>query len=150
TERWPQVLPGRRGVLFTANPGNTQFDRADTEIRVYVFATGESKTLLREAYFPRFLSADNGSGYLLYVHEGTLFAVPFDLSRLELRGKPVPILEDLAADVVNGGGQFTFSATGTLIYLSGRHVREETSVAWMDAAGNRQPLSLPTGGYTTP
>ena len=43
----------------------------------------------RGGYHGRYLP----SGHLVYMHEGTLFAAPFDLDRLELTGQPVPVLE---------------------------------------------------------
>jgi len=56
----------------------------------------------------------------VYVHEGTLFAAPFDLDRLELTGQPVPVLEGLTASAgITGGGQFAFSNTGTAVYQPG-------------------------------
>ena len=33
------------------------------------------------------------SGHLVYIRNGTLLAVPFDLKRLETSGPPVPVLE---------------------------------------------------------
>ena len=50
------------------------------------------KTLVRGATFERFLP----SGHLVYVSKGTLFSVPFELNRLEVRGTPVPVLEEVA------------------------------------------------------
>ena len=46
----------------------------------------------RGGYFGRYLATSNGAGHLIYIHQGTLFAVPFDLGRLEVRGTPVPVL----------------------------------------------------------
>ena len=72
--------------------------------------TGEIKILVRGGYFGRYLPTGDATGHLVYVHEGVLFAVPFDPARLELRGAAVPMLEDLAADPSSGAGQFSFSA----------------------------------------
>jgi transposase len=36
----------------------------------------------------------------VYLHNGTLFAVPFDLARLEIRGTPVPVLEEVAYESI--------------------------------------------------
>ena len=44
----------------------------------------------------RHLGASRGSGYLIYVNRGTLFAVPFDPMALEIGGPAVPILEQIA------------------------------------------------------
>jgi hypothetical protein len=44
----------------------------------------------------RHLGASRGSGYLIYVNRGTLFAVPFDAMALEIGSPAVPILEQIA------------------------------------------------------
>ena len=38
------------------------------------------------------------AGHLVYVHQGTLHAVPFDLDRMEVHGVQVPLLDDVAGD----------------------------------------------------
>ena len=79
---WPQILPGGKAVLFTANVftiGN--FDAANIE--VMSLADRHQKTLVQGGTFGRY----SPSGHLLYVNRGTLFAVPFDLDKLEIRGR---------------------------------------------------------------
>ena len=56
--------------------------------------------------------------HLAYVREGTLFAAPFDLGRLEVTGPPAPIVEDVQTSLPYWSAQFDFSQTGTLVYLS--------------------------------
>ena len=34
-------------------------------------------------------------GHLIYINRGTLFAVPFDVDRLEIRGTPAPVLDQV-------------------------------------------------------
>jgi serine/threonine-protein kinase len=145
--RWPQVLPRGRGVLFTgAGRSNVQ---EVASIRVWLPQTGTAKTLLQNGYFGRFVSAHDHGGYLLYIHEGSLFAVPFDLDRMELQGKPVPVLEDLSSDPIQGGGQFGFSKDGTFLYLSGMAADPNTTLAWLDSSGRSESL-IPPGQYRTP
>ena len=45
----------------------------------------------------------------VYVSRSTLFAVPFDLDRLELRAKPPPMLGDVAYSNAYGFAQFDLS-----------------------------------------
>jgi WD40 repeat protein len=149
--RWPQVLPEGRGVLFTGFSRSSNQELAT--IRVWLPETKTVKTVLQNGYFGRFVSksesGDDQSGYLLYIHEGTLFAVPFDLNGLEMRGKPVPALEDIASDVTSGGAQFGFSRDGTLIYIGGTVSDSSTPLAWLDSSGKSQPL-LEIGHYRSP
>ena len=53
--------------------------------------TGERKVLHRGGYYPRLVP----TGHILYVHEGTIFALPFDVDRLEVTGSQIPVLEAL-------------------------------------------------------
>src|SRR5207249_4202020 len=84
TQRWPQVLPGGKAVLFTSN-SITFAGYENANIVVQPLPTGPRKILQRGGYYGRYLP----SGHLVYVHDGTLFAAPFDLDRLELVGQPV-------------------------------------------------------------
>jgi serine/threonine-protein kinase len=145
--RWPQILPGGEAVLFTAGmPG--MFDEAT--IAVAFLKTGEVKNLVRGGFFGRYLP----SGHLVYIHQGTLFGVRFNLERLEVRGQPVPIQPEVAANATTGGGELDFSVGplghGTLVYLSGRDVNSLRSTAWMDNAGKTTQLTTPAAAVFTP
>ena len=95
---FPQVLPGARAVLFNAaGPFGALASLDDLSIDVFVFETGETKTLMSGGYWPRYLATSGKTGHLVYMHEGTLFGVAFDPARLEIRGTPTPLLEDVAA-----------------------------------------------------
>ena len=48
-----------------------------------------------EGDFGRYIAAPDGTGYLMYVHEGIVFAAPMDLKRLEVTGPASPVLEDV-------------------------------------------------------
>jgi serine/threonine-protein kinase len=113
TQRWPEVLPGSKAVLFTSSTHGTNYE--DAEIVVYSMASGQRKTVQRGGFYGRYLP----SGHLVYMHEGTLFAVPFDLKRLEVTGQPAPILEGVVAAPGNGAAQFSFSEAGNLVYVAG-------------------------------
>ena len=101
THRWPQVLPGSQAVLFTASTQLGNYD--DANIDVVSLKTGERKTVQRGGFFPRYLATSNGGGHLVYLHQSTLFAVPFDPGRLALAGVPAPILEDVSSSAGAGG-----------------------------------------------
>ena len=113
SHRWPQILPGGKAVLFTASPTGVGFDGANIE--VMSFAEHRRKTLVRGGTYGRYLP----SGHLVYINRGTLFAVPFDVDRLEVHGTPAPVLDEVGYNGVVGSAQFDFSQTGTLIYRGG-------------------------------
>jgi Tol biopolymer transport system component len=142
THRWPQVLPGSKAVLFTGGIG-ANFEGA--EIAVYSMASGQRKTVQRGSFYARYLP----SGHVVYMHEGTLFAVPFDLKRLEVTGQPAPILEDVVTNAA-AGAQFSFSENGNLVYVAGRARDQNVSISWMDHEGKFTPLREAPGGYYNP
>ncbi len=144
TQRWPQVLPGSKAVLFTSNTHLTNYQ--DAEIVVYSMASGQRKTVQRGGFYARYLP----SGHVVYMHEGTLFAVPFDLKRLEVTGQPAPILEGMVANPVSGAAQFSFSETGNLVYVAGGAGSQKLSVDWMDRDGKFTPLRETPGNYLNP
>ena len=83
----PQKLPNGKALLFTFKEGIASWDEAT--IAVEQLDTGERKTLIRGGSDARYLP----TGHLIYVVESTVFAVPFDLGRLEVTGGPVPVVE---------------------------------------------------------
>jgi len=145
SHRWPQVLPGSEAVLFTASGAPTGMDNANIE--AISLKTGQVKVVQRGGYFGRYLP----SGHLVYVHQGILFGVKFDPVRLEVRGIPTPLVEDLAANPTTGGGQFDFSARasgpGTFLYLAGTGNAQTWRVAWMDSSGTMKSLISAPGEY---
>ena len=131
---WPQVLPGGKAVLYTSSGIAGAYNDAD--LVVQVLPSGPRKVVQRGAYHGRYLA----SGHLVYVHDGTLFAAPFDLDRLEVTGQPVPALAGLNANAVTGGAQFAASDGGTLVYLPGQVTGAGMPIHWMGRDGRTTPL----------
>lgn len=149
TQRWPQVLPGGKAVLFTAHNATIGFDEANIE--VVTLADQRRKTLVRGGTFGRYLP----SGHLVYVNRGTLFAVPFNLGRLEVQGTPTAVLEHVAYVPANGAAQFAFSTDptgpGAAVYRSGGPSADELfTVKWLDSTGKTQSLLTKPAGYINP
>jgi serine/threonine-protein kinase len=145
SHRWPQVLPGGKAVIFTSHTqavGN--FDAANIE--VLVLATGERKVVRRGGSYGRYVP----SGHVVYVNQGTLFAVPFDLDRLEATGSPAPVVQGVSWDVAQGGAQFSFSDNGRLAFMRGGEAIPEYPAIWVDRNGEATPLWEQTGSYTNP
>jgi serine/threonine-protein kinase len=147
---WPQVLPGSHAVLFSAYSGGTYDAEPDTG--VVSFLTGERKTVHREGIFGRYLPTSKGGGHLVFAHQGTLFAAPFDLGRLVVTGAPQPVLEDVSQSGTSGGWNFDFSrapsGSGTFIYASWKEFFPQSmSIFWLERSGQTQPLHSPPGFY---
>ena len=138
----PYVLPGGQAAIVAAVRSPPSLHT--TNIDVITFADGQRKTLVRGAVGARYVS----SGHLLYAIESTLYAVPFDLERLEPRGTAVAMLDDLALDDIARCPQYDTSREGTLVYRRnpGRFSTTAT-VQWVDATGQSQPLIDAPGHY---
>ena len=94
-------------------------------------------------------------GHLIYVNKAAMFAVPFDLDKLETRGTAMPVLDDVAYSVLTGTGQFDVSqgpdGHGVLVYRrAGAGAAAMFTLEWVDAAGKNEPLPLKPGAYGRP
>jgi serine/threonine protein kinase/Tol biopolymer transport system component len=148
THRWPQILPGGKAVLFTAENSTVGFD--DASIEVVTLTDHHRKTLQHGGTFGRYLAAPGGKGYLTYVSRGTLFAVPFDAEKLETSGSPVPVLQQVSYSAMFGSAKVSFSRGGTLMYRSSEIDVSRVVIQWMDAAGKSQPLLDKPGLFVNP
>ena len=115
----PHMLPGSEALLFHARPS---MDPETAEIVALDLATGTQKTVLTDAMDPRYVQ----TGHLLFMRQGTLMAVGFDLQGLEVQGQPVIMLEDVMHSIFmpnsnndTGAAQVAVSASGHLAYALG-------------------------------
>jgi serine/threonine-protein kinase len=142
THRFPQQLSGG-AIIFTSDSEATPDNYDDASI-VAQMPDGSRHTVLTEAAMARYVP----SGHLLFARGGTLFAVRFDPQRAEVAGTPVEILSQVAGDLSTGAHHFAASASGSLVYISGRNAPGSTVPMWMHRSGKIDPLPLPPGGYT--
>ncbi len=139
---YPQLLSDGKRVLVAVVGPPASVDT--TNIEVVSLDGRERKTLLRGATSPRYLP----SGHLLYASRAGMFALPFDINRLEARGPAVPIWPDAAFDPVTGGGQFDVSRDGTLVYrLNSGVSRTPMNIQWLDSTGKKESLLPNPGEY---
>jgi Tol biopolymer transport system component len=144
TQRWPQALPGGRAVLFTAHSQTGDFE--DANIVVQLLPDGPRRIVQRGGYNGRYLP----SGHLVFMHGGTLFAVPFDLDRLRATGSPVPALDGIESMSAFGGAHFAFSAQGALLFVPGQGRGLSVPIQWMDRQGRTQMLRAVPAFYNRP
>jgi serine/threonine-protein kinase len=105
---FPHLLPGRNAVIFTI------LTHAAPRVAVLdLKSNGAPRILVENGTGGRYLP----TGHLVYTRGGTLFAAPFDTSKLTITGPEVPVVDDVAG--VNGKGDFDVSDTGTLLYMKG-------------------------------
>jgi serine/threonine-protein kinase len=144
---WPQVLPGGKAFLVTsARPGGFT-------TQVLTLADHRRKTVLHGASSAHYVPVSAREGYLIYTKKATMFAVPFDLDKLETRGNEVPVLNDVGyATSPIEWGQFAYSPSGTLVYRTGVGSTNDaiSTIQWVDADGKREPLLSKPGVYSYP
>lgn len=142
--RWPQILPGGNVVLFTVYPSVTGVEGA--RIEALSLRDNRRRTVVASGSWARYLA----SSHLIYIDKGTLFAVPFNLERLQIRGSPTSILQEVAYSTAWGYPELDVSRTGTLVYRSSRVGKDLVTVNWVDEAGRMSPLLPVPGNYSFP
>jgi serine/threonine-protein kinase len=137
---WPEVLPGGEAVLFTINAVQ------EPQIAVLTLGTGEQKILIRGGSYPQY----SPTGHLIYQVGGNLWAVAFDLNRLNTVGDPVPVQENVLTKPL-GAADFSVSESGTLAYLSGEvAISGLRTLGLVDRNGLVERLNVPPKEYLSP
>lgn len=86
------------------------------------------------------LKAEYAQGHLLFLREGALLAQPFDVSRLQFSGDPVPVAERVSAGAVPG---FSVSPAGVLAFRT-RNEELESRLLWYSRTGQQQESAVGT------
>jgi Tol biopolymer transport system component len=146
----PQMLPDGHTVLFTLARDDSD-DRWDKALIVAQSLVDNSRRIL----------IDGGSdgryietGHLVYAVGGTMYAVPFEVKTLTVKGAPVPIVLGVrrATGGTNGAAQLAISKTGTMVYLPGPATALSTARGLVigDGQSDPAPLKVPPGIYAHP
>jgi serine/threonine-protein kinase len=144
---WPEFLPGGKAVLFAAGAGGGGGNNwGNAQIAVQSVGTSEHRKLIQGGTNPHYAP----SGHLVYAQGGTLMAVPFDPQRLTLTGATVPMLEAILQSTADGDAQYSFSATGSLVYIQGAAQSAELKLVWVNRNRVEQPLAAPARAYVNP
>jgi serine/threonine protein kinase/Tol biopolymer transport system component len=148
--RLPYALPFEKGVLFTitAHAFDPQASIAflDTSTRTW-------KVLFENGSDARYVP----TGHLVFLRQGKLMAIPFDLDKLEARGQPVPVIDGVmhalnsrVNDTNSGAGQFSFSSSGSMVYAPGGIFPANNNQAfWVDRNGHAELIKSLTGDTTS-
>jgi serine/threonine-protein kinase len=144
SHRWPELLPGGKAVLFAA--GRTAVTFTNAQIAVQSIDSGQRLNLIEGAVQPRYAP----SGHLVYAQGGSLMATPFDPQRLEVTGTAVPVVEGVLQSPATGAAQYSISATGSLVYVSGGVQATQLSLVWVNRQGAEEPLAAPERAYFAP
>ena len=130
THRWPEVLPGNRGVIFTTQDGGG----GAYHLAVLDRKTGRERTLEQVGSSPRW----SPTGHVIYCAEDALWALPFDPVRLQPTGAPVLVLAGVAAKI-RGSSTFSIARDEGSLVFSTANVGAR-SMAWIDSVGRSASL----------
>ncbi|HEV3140451.1 MAG TPA: hypothetical protein VGY57_08055, partial [Vicinamibacterales bacterium] len=138
-QRFPDLLPNGKGVLFSARGGVT-----DDEVYVESLQTHERRPVVRGSA-PHYLP----TGHLVFVQAGTLFAVRFDADRLEAKGTPVTLLEGIR-QARSGQPLISYSDVGSIVYVPTSADAGSNALVWVDHAGLETPAGASGRPYAQP
>jgi len=139
----PQILPGGKSVQFS-------YVAAANGIGQIVVQSLKSKE--RKELFPGYTARYLPTGHIVYGFEGNLYAVPFNLDKLEVTGEAVPLVEDVFQ--TNSLLHYAISDSGTLVYVPGRIITtaalNQRTLVWVDRKGKETPIAVPPKDYRNP
>ncbi len=156
----PQILDGGKLVLFTlaAVAGPARWEAA--QIVVQSMASGERHVVAgggsAARYVPTGLRSpargQRDDGHLVYAVGNSLMAVPFDFRRLETRGAPVVVVDQVSRGIGGTGiAHYAVSASGMLVYLAGgTDDNAPRRIGFANRDGKIQPADLPSQQYVHP
>ena len=146
----PQLLRGGKSLLFTLRTdiGPRQWD--DARLVVQSLENGERR-VMATGRDGRYLA----TGHLVYGLKSALFAVPFDVDGLRIRGAPVALVEGVREPTsfpgTTGSANYDVSATGTLVYVAGEASAPiERELVVVDRRGNAKPIVSEKRNYWRP
>jgi len=139
---WPQTLPGGEAILFTA------VAESGRSTDLFDLRTGKARTLVQGGVKARYAR----SGHIVFVRLGSLWAVPFDLSSLEITGEEIRVVQGVETTSA-GNAVYAFSEYGRLVYLPGTLIEAEggeRTLVWVDREGREEPLVVKRQNYWFP
>lgn len=130
---WPDMLPGDRGVLFTA------VTLAGSDVGVLDLRTGKRTMLAEQAAFARY----SPTGHVVFERHGRLEAARFSLRTLTLTSGLSPMVSGISRGDLLEGPRFAFSKSGSLVYIPATIDERDAPLHWLDARGQLERLPLP-------
>jgi len=143
----PELSADGKHVLFALIPVATAGTSDVGQIVLQTIEGGARQVLVTGGTSPHVLS----TGHLVYVHDNTLFAVPFDAARGAVTGGPVPVAEGVLETLASWSGQFAIASNGTLVFRPGTTTgAAQRTLVWIDRQGHEQSIAAPTKSYQYP
>jgi eukaryotic-like serine/threonine-protein kinase len=142
SHRLAHCLPDGKSVLFTImrDPWDQQPRTALLDLK-----TLKLHVLMENAADARYVP----TGHLVFLRQGTLMVVSFDLGRREVTGQPLPAIANVMqalnsknSEYNTAAGQFSISDSGWLVYAEGGILPDsQDSLAWVDHKGRAEAIA---------
>ena len=145
-QRWPDLLPGSKALIYSSLPSQNGGDWNNAEIVAQVLPNGPRRVLVKGAHYGRYVA----TGHIVYLHDGTVFAAPLDIDRLELTGPPIPVVESVASTTNNGAGQLSLARNGTLAYVGGASAESKAPIDWLEQSGRTTSMRATRSDWSSP
>jgi serine/threonine-protein kinase len=138
---WPHFLPGTSSVLFTITA--LSGGPSASQIAVLDLRSGKLRTILRGASQAHYVQ----TGHLVYLAGNALWAVPFDIARMEVAG-PATMVVPKVVTLPTGVAEFDIARDGTLVYVArGGASDSPRTLVWVDRQGRETPIAAPPRPY---
>jgi serine/threonine-protein kinase len=122
-------LPNGRGVLFLT---------CDRPCAVFDLWVADGQSANAKLLLPDVTWAAYHDGRLLFARrDGAVFAMPFDLGKLNMEGDPVPLIDGVR---VLGTAHISLAASGTLAYLAAAGESGSSEAVWVSRDGRAVPV----------
>src|SRR5262249_44517841 len=101
----PEMLPGGKTLLYTLATTFRPDRWEKSQLVAQQISSGKRKIVLQPATDGRYVP----TGHIVYGTGGSLFALPFDLATLEVKGGPVPVVQGVRRDAAAATGVVHFA-----------------------------------------
>jgi Tol biopolymer transport system component len=122
-------MPDGKHILCLVRAASESGDAEGDAVFVVSLDGSTRRMLVQSSFNPGY-----SNGHLLYARGTTLLAQPLDASSLAVSGEPVTVVDDMLSDPSYNMAVYTASATGLLVYQTGR------------IEGNARPILLDRNG----
>lgn len=146
THRWPWFLPDGNRFLYYTRIGPGTGDARDDSVRIGSLDGSVDRALMQST-----ANACYANGFLVFLRERTMMAQGFDPGSGTFNGDPIPLAEDVFADLGYSSLSVGVSENGTLAFQSGAsalganivvHDRDGTQIDTLGEAGSYYDCDL--------
>ncbi len=141
----PQMLPDGKTLLFSTALSFTENDTDQIEIQS--LESGERKVVIPAGAVGRYLP----TGHIIYrlgsSNAANIFAVPFDLEKMEVTGDAVSVLEGVRGLALSESGTLVYVPAPVVLPGATRPALANRTLVWVDRQGKEETLGAEPDAY---